>query len=282
MALGLTQFAGSWFVVKVGGELAQDRKKLAESVGAAVREFVRARVRVVVVHGAGPQASQLSQRLGIQPRMVAGRRITDEATLEVVKMTLAGQVAVDVASAFRMANVPALCTTGVSAGIVDAQRRPPLPVPGAGPEPVDMGFVGDVTSIQISLLERLADAGVVPVLASVCGDAQGNVYNVNADTVATRLASQLRAAKLFLVSNVPGVLRDKNNAQSRISHLTPAEAKEQIASGAISGGMIAKVEESLAMLEEGIGAIHIVGIEPPSAMLREAEAPGTMGTVFTR
>lgn len=280
MAVGLAGAAGRWFVVKIGGELANDRERLAASVGAAVRAFLEAGVRVAVVHGAGPQATELTKRLGLEPKMVGGRRVTDAATLEVMKMTLAGQVSVDVAAAFRKAKVPALCTTGVSAGLVEAKKRPPKVVSGAGPEPVDYGLVGDVTGINVALFERLAAAGVVPVIGSLSGDADGNVFNINADTVATRLAAQLKAARLFLVSNVPGVLRDKNDPKTRIPRLTPAMAREQIASGAIQGGMIPKVEESLEMLQEGIGAIHIVGIEPVSALMEEAREPGSFGTVF--
>jgi acetylglutamate kinase len=200
----------------------------------------------------------------------------------VMKMTLAGQVSVDVAAAFRMAGVQALCTTGVSAGLVEAVRRPPKPVTGAGTEPVDMGLVGDVVRVRTDVLEALAAAGLVPVLGSLGGDAQGNVFNINADTVATRVAAELRAAKLFLVSNVPGVLRDKDDVKSRMSRLTRAEAETAIRSGVITGGMIPKVEESLEMLEQGVEAIHIVGVEPSSALLDEAREAGSRGTAFVR
>lgn len=278
----LSSFADRWFVIKIGGELAQDRQRLANTVGRAARAFLDAGVKVCVVHGAGPQATELSKRLGIEPKMVGGRRVTDQATLEVMKMTLTGQVSVDVAAAFRIANVPALCTSGVSAGIIDAKRRPPKVVSGAGPDPVDFGLVGDVSTVNTEVLDRLATAGVVPVLGSLCGSAEGAVYNVNADTVATRVAAALRAAKLFLVSNVPGVLRDKNDPSTRIPTLTPSAAREQIASGVIQGGMIPKVEESLEMLEQGIEAIHIVGLNPDDAILREGEQPGSCGTAFVR
>lgn len=280
--MSLTDFKNRWFVVKVGGELAADRQKLANSVGAAVRAFLDAGIKVAVVHGGGPQATELSKKLGIQPVQVGGRRVTDAATLEVMKMTLAGQVSVDVASAFRLANVPALCTTGVSAGLVEAKKRPPKVVTGAGPDPVDLGLVGDVTAVNVPRFEKLSEAGFVPVLGSLSGDAQGNVFNINADTVATRVAAQLKAAKLLLVSNVPGVLRDKNDPSTRIPKLTPAHANEQIASGVIQGGMVPKVEESLEMLEQGIEAIHIVGIDPLTAILEEAREPGSCGTAFVR
>jgi acetylglutamate kinase len=279
---GLGDSKGRWFVVKIGGELAQDRPRLASTIGRAVRAFLDAGVKVCVVHGAGPQATDLSKRLGLVPNMVGGRRVTDAPTLEAMKMALAGQVSVDVASAFRIAGVPAVCTSGVSAGLVDAKKRPPKVVSGAGPDPVDYGLVGDVTSVNVELLDRLAGAGVVPVLASLSGDAQGNVFNVNADTVATRVAAQLKAAKLLLVSNVPGVLADKNDRSTRIPKLTPSEARRQIEVGVIQGGMIPKVEESLEMLEQGIEAIHIVGLDPDDAVLREASQPGSCGTAFQR
>lgn len=278
----LTAAKGRWFVVKIGGELAQDRARLAASVGRSVRAFLEAGIKVAVVHGAGPQATELTRKLGLTPNMVGGRRITDAPTLEVMKMTLAGQVAVDVAAAMRLAGVPALCTSGVSAGLVDAVKRPPMVVSGGGPDPVDFGLVGDVTRVNTDAFERMAQAGLVPVLSSLCGDAQGNVFNVNADTVATRVAAQLSAARLLLVSNVPGVLGNKDDPTTRIPTLTPAEARARIASGVIQGGMIPKVEESLDMLEQGIEAIHIVGLTPPEALLDEATHPGSRGTAFLR
>jgi acetylglutamate kinase len=278
----LTEHAGRWFVLKIGGELANDPQRLADGVGRAVAAFLEAGVKVAVIHGAGPQATALTQRLGLTPTMVGGRRVTDQATLEVMKMTLAGQVSVDVAAAFRRAGIPALCTTGVSAGLVEAVKRPPRVVSGGGPEPVDFGYVGDVAGVNVERFDAIAKAGFVPVLGSLSGDAQGQVFNINADTVATRVAAGLKAAKLFLVSNVPGVLKDKNDPKTRIATLTPDEARAQIAAGVIQGGMIPKVEESVAMLEAGIGAIHIVGIDPVSAILEEAKAPGSAGTAFVR
>lgn len=268
--------SGRWYVVKIGGELAQDVRKLSATVGRAVAAFLDEGEKVAVVHGGGPQATELSKRLGLVTKQVAGQRVTDEATLEVMKQALGG-VGVNVAQAMRLAGVTAIATSGVSAGLIEATRRPPVEV---GGEQVDYGLVGDVTQVNVTLLEALARAGVVPVIACLAGDVLGNVYNVNADTVATRLASRLQAERLFLVSNVPGVLRDKNDPSTRIARLTPSEGRAQIASGVIQGGMIPKVEESLSMLEEGIGAIHIVGLTPESAILDEAREPGSRGTVF--
>ncbi len=265
--------AGRWFVVKIGGELALDVPKLASTVGRAVKAFLEAGIKVAVVHGGGSQATELAKRLGLETKQVAGQRVTDEATLEMMKLALGG-VGVNVASAFRLAGISALCTSGVSGALVDATRRPVVEV---GGERVDYGLVGDVTMINVTLLEKLAAIHVVPVIGCLAGDAMGRVFNVNADTVATRLAGRLSAARLFLVSTVPGVLRDRRDPTSRIATLSPAEARAQIASGVIQGGMIPKVEESLAMLQEGIDAIHIVG---DGGLLEEANTPGSQGTVF--
>jgi acetylglutamate kinase len=274
----LQQFAGRWFVFKIGGELANDIPKLSRTVGKAVKACVESGIKVAVVHGGGPQATDLSKRLGLETKQVAGQRITNEATLDVMKMAL-GAVGVNVAAAFKLAEVDALCTSGVSAGLVEATRRPPVEVP-TETVPVDYGFVGDVTVVNISLLEKLGAAGVVTVVSCLAADAHGRIFNVNADTVATRMAAQLGAAKLILVSNVPGVLRDRNDATSRIAKLNKIEAQKQIASGVISGGMIPKVQESLLMLEEGVEAIHIVGLSPENAILEEINSPGSQGTVF--
>jgi acetylglutamate kinase len=237
---------------------------------------VSAGIKVAIVHGGGPQANALSQRLGLETKQVAGQRVTDAETLQVMKQAL-GEVGVDVASALRIARVTGLATSGVSGGLVEATRRPPVQ---RGDEVVDYGLVGDITGINVTLFERLAKAGIVPIVSCLAGDAFGHVYNVNADTVATRLASRLGAARLLLVSNVPGVLKDRSDPTSRIARLTPKEARQAIADGTVQGGMIPKVEESVTMLSKGIGAIHIVGISPPTALLEEAMAPGSHGTVF--
>lgn len=270
---------GEWVIVKIGGELAMDVPRLAATVGRAVRERLSSGSRVAIIHGGGPQASDLQARLGLEPQKVAGQRITDAATLEVMKMTVGGQVSVDVARALRLAGVPALCTTGVSGGLVDAVKRPPVRVQGEA-APVDYGLVGDVVAVNVAALEAIAGAGLVPVLGSLAGDAEGRVLNVNADTVAAEVARALRAARLVLVSNVPGVLRDRSDPSTRIPRLTPEAARRRIADGSIVGGMIPKVEESLALLEAGVGAVHIVGLEPDTALLDELAAPGSCGTAF--
>ncbi len=277
---GLTQFAGRWFVLKIGGELASDPLRLSSGIGRATAEFLSAKIKVAIVHGAGPQATQLSERLGLKPVKIGGRRVTDEATLEVMKMALAGQVSVDIGAALRRAGVPAISTTGISAGLIRARRRPPVVVSGGGPAPIDFGWVGEVVGVDAELFEQLARIPLLVALASLAADAEGNVFNINADTVAARVASALRAAKLFLVSELPGVLQDIADPATRIPRLDARSARAEIAGGIIHGGMIPKVEESLAALEAGVESVHIVGSEPPDGLLQEALRPGSCGTAI--
>lgn len=268
----------SWIVVKIGGEVAADEAAL--SVLATDLAELGRTAKVCVVHGAGPQATDLQKRLGIAPRIVGGRRVTDPATLEVMKMTLAGSVSVGLVSALCAAGVRAVGLAGPSSGLLRARRRPPVVVTGAGSEPIDLGLVGDVVSVNTGLLEVLAAAGYVPVVASLGSDGAGHVYNINADIVAGAVAEALGAAQLFHVTGAPGVLQDPKDPSSRIPRLTVSEARAAMASGRVTGGMIPKIEESLKVLGHRIGAIHIVGAQTPGALCAEARAPGSVGTVL--
>jgi acetylglutamate kinase len=278
----LSTFAGRWFVVKIGGELLADPRSLASGIGQSVRELSAAKIKIAIVHGGGPQATQLSQRLGLRAIKVGGRRVTDAETLEVMKMALAGQASVDLSAALGRAGVRTIATTGVSARLIEAQRRSPVVVSGGGREPVDFGWVGDVVRVNVELLEQLAGIPVVIALASLAADGEGNVFNINADTVAARVASALQAARLFLVSQVPGVLEDISDPGTRIPRLSRKAAAAQISSGVIHGGMIPKVEAGLAALEAGVESVHVVATQPADVLLRESISPGSCGTVLVR
>jgi acetylglutamate kinase len=267
---------GAYYVVKIGGELIP--RRLA-GVAQAVNAFVAAGIRTVIVHGGGPQATALTRRLGLEPVQIAGRRVTDDAVLQVMKMALGGEASVDLAAALRAGGVRALAVHGVSAGLVDAVKRPPRVITGGPPEPVDLGQVGDVVGVNVELLALLTGAGWVPAIASIGGDAQGRVYNINADAVANAVAARLSARRMLAVSGVPGVLRDPADPASRIARLTASEARALIASGAIGGGMVPKVEESLAALAAGVGAVHVVG-DAEGALLAEVLEPGSSGTMI--
>ncbi len=271
-------------VVKIGGELVARPHDLLQLV-ADVAALVASDWRIAICHGGGPQATALQERLAIPTTKIGGRRVTDAATLQVMKLVLAGEVSVDVCAAAAAVGLPAVGISGVSAGLVTARRRPPKVVSGGGPEPVDFGLVGDVTEIRTALVEQLWAGGFVPVINTL-GVAEAappaspcEVYNINADTVASALAATLRADHLFLVTDVPGVLRDRDDPSSRIPRLGAAEAKAAIADGIIVGGMIPKVEEALDNLARGIGAVHILGVGP-GALQEAAMHPGSRGTVL--
>ncbi len=267
------------YVIKLGGEV------VGGPVGAAVAHDIAALVAsgvgVVVVHGGGPQATALQQALGIEPTIVGGRRITDAATLDVMKMAVAGKVNVELCGQLMAAGARPVGLHGASSGAVRGVKRPPRVVSGGGPDPIDFGLVGDITGFNRELLDLLAFAGYVPVVACLAAAADGQVLNVNADIVANQLASALEAAALVLVTSAPGVLRDVKDPTSRLRTLTVAEARAAISDGTVTGGMIPKLEESMAALTDGrVGAIHIVGNVVAGDVGREIAEPGSVGTAL--
>jgi acetylglutamate kinase len=266
-------------VIKLGGEVVASPSMAA--IAADVVEMQGRGERVVVVHGGGAQATEMQKRLGQVPHLVAGRRVTDAAALEVVKMVVAGTMNVDACAALLAAGGRPVGLHGASSMAIAATKRPPRVVAGGGPDPIDFGLVGDVTGANRELFELLSGAGYVPVLACLGSDARGAVLNINADVVGNRVAIALDAKALVLVSDVPGVLRDLADPSSRIPRLSVAEGKRAIADGIVTRGMIPKLEESFAAIAEGVRAVHIVGRLARGALAREVGDPGSVGTVLT-
>lgn len=265
-------------IIKIGGEVIGGpslRLVAAEIASLAVHV-----APVIVVHGGGPQATRLQERLGQKPVQIAGRRVTDEETLDVMKMVVAGKLNVDLCAALIAVGAAPVGLHGASARVVAASKRPPRVYSGAGAAPVDLGLVGDVTGVGAPLLELLLQRGYTPVLACLGAGDDGQVYNINADIVANRVATELKSPGLFLVSDVPGVLRDAADPASRIPKLTVAEGRALIASGAVTKGMIVKLEESFEALNQGVKRIHIVGRLSKGDLCLEATGPGSVGTVL--
>lgn len=275
---------GSTAVLKLGGEVVADGPKLA-AVLADVRALCDQGWRLVICHGGGPQSDALQARLSVPRVMVGGRRVTDEATLQISKQVLAGEVSVDLVAAAVEAGLPAVGISGVSCGLVTADRRPPLLVAGHD-EPVDFGLVGRIEEVRVSLLHHLWAGGYLPVLNTLGLDRRRHpqrptrqVYNINADTVASAVGAALGVDHLFLVTAIGGVMRDKDDPSTRIGVLYASQARAAIADGTIVGGMIPKIEEALHNLERGIGAVHIIG--PGAGCLRgAAQRPGDEGTAL--
>jgi acetylglutamate kinase len=265
-------------VVKIGGEVVGSGE--AAVLAADLRVLIDGGARVAIVHGGGPQATELQKRLGLETRQVAGRRVTDAATLDVMKMVVAGKLNVDLCATLLAAGLSPVGLHGASGQVVKAIRRTPKVYSGAGPDPIDLGLVGDVTGFNLALLELLWSGGHVPVLACLGADAEGGVYNINADLVGNQLAAAIAAERLFLVTSTPGVLRDVKDPSSRLTRITCAEARTAIADGVVTGGMIAKLEEAMAVVDQGVGAIHILGKLAAGDLVRAVREPGSVGTTL--
>ena len=269
------------FVVKLGGDVLNDAEVL-DQVAAQIALLSSLSIRLVVVHGGGPQATALSRRLGHEPVIVAGRRVTDDAALEVAKMVYAGALSSDLVAALREHRVQAVGLSGVDADLITAHRRPPMSLvddAGATRE-VDFGHVGDVDRVDPRVITTLVESRFVPVVASLAGDDEGNIYNVNADTVAESLAVALRAQKLIFLTGAPGVLRDRNDPSTLVTFADPDDLAGLMASGALAGGMRPKVEACIRAATGGVERTHIIDGRAPDALLLEVFTGSGCGTMI--
>jgi len=269
------------FVVKLGGDVLSD-PGVRDQVAAQLALLSSLSIRLVVVHGGGPQATALSRRLGQEPRIVAGRRVTDEAALDVAKMVYAGQLNVDLLAALREHKVQAVGLSGIDADLLTAHRRPPVSVvdDDGRTVQVDYGHVGDIDRVDPRILVTLMEARFVPVVASLAGDDDGEVYNVNADTVAESLAVALRAQKLIFLTGAPGVLRDRNDPATLVTFADPDDLAGLMASGALAGGMRPKVEACIRAATSGVERTHIIDGRAPDALLFEVFTGAGCGTMI--
>ena len=269
------------FVVKLGGEVLADPRAV-DDIAAQVSLLSSLGIRLVVVHGGGPQATALSRRMGHEPRIVAGRRVTDDDALAVAKMVYAGQLNVDLLAALRAHEAQAVGLSGVDADLIAAHRRPPVKVvDDAGKaQTVDYGHVGDLDRVDPRVLLTLLEGRFVPVVASLAGDGEGNVFNVNADTVAESLAVALRAQKLIFLTGAPGVLRDREDPSSLVAFADPDDLASLLASGAVSGGMRPKVEACIRAATGGVERTHIIDGRVADALLLEVFTGAGCGTMI--
>ena len=235
-------------VIKVGGKIVEEEATLNRLLD----DFATIEGHKVLVHGGGRSATKIAAQLGIESKMVNGRRITDSETLKVVTMVYGGLVNKNVVAGLQARGVNALGLTGADVNVMRSVKRPV--------KEVDYGFVGDVEKVDASLLSDLIYKGVVPVMAPLTHDGKGHMLNTNADTIAGETAKALAA--LFDVTLVfcfekKGVLRDENDDDSVIPLITPAEFKQYVADGVIQGGMIPKLENSFAAIDAGVSEVII-------------------------
>lgn len=278
----IQRFQGQTFVVKLSGKVTEDQGNLM-SLAEELALLHQVGIRICVVHGGGKQLSELAKKLGIEQTIIEGRRVTDDATLEMAKMVFAGKINTDILAALRQRGIEAVGLSGVDGNIVQAKRRPPKEILNRETgvrDKVDFGHVGDVVQINVRLLAVLLDHGYLPVVSSLGADDEGMVFNINADTIAAEIAVQLQAEKLILLSDVDGIYLTAGDPQTKLSRLTAGEAGELISSGAASGGMIPKLQSITVLLERGVHSAHIISGTKRNALLSEIFTDKGTGTMI--
>ncbi len=277
----IQRFKGKTFVVKLSGKATEDAANLA-SLAEELALLHQVGIRLCVVHGGGKQLTELASQMGVEQTIINGRRVTDDATLEMAKMIFAGKINTDILAALRHRGVEAVGLSGVDGNIVHAERRPVGEVlnraTGAR-ERVDFGHVGDVVEINARLLCVLLDQSYLPVVSSLGADNEGMVFNINADTIASEIAVQLEAEKLILLSDVDGIYLRAGEPETKLSRLTIDEAEALIRDGAATGGMIPKLQSITGLIRRGVRSAHIINGSARNALLAEVftnEGTGTM------
>jgi len=277
----IQRFKGQTFVVKLSGKVTEDQENLT-SLAEELALLHQVGIRICVVHGGGKQLSELAKKLGIEQTIIEGRRVTDDATLEMAKMIFAGKINTDILAALRHRSIEAVGLSGVDGNIVHAEKRPPKEILNRETgvrDKVDFGHVGDVVQINARLLTVLLDHGYLPVISSLGADAEGMVFNINADTVAAEIAVQLQAEKLILLSDVDGIYLTAGDPQTKLSRVTATEAGELINNGSASGGMIPKLQSIIVLLERGVHSAHIISGTKRNALLSEIFTDKGTGTM---
>ncbi len=273
----IQQYVGRTFVVKYGGHAMGDPERAIDFAEDVV--LLKAiGINPIVVHGGGPQIGNMLGRLGIKSEFVDGLRVTDAATAEVAEMVLAGAINKDLVSWIGKAGGTAVGISGKDAKLVTARKltRTARDPDSAIERVIDLGFVGEPISVNAKILDLMTRSDVIPVIAPIAEDAEGHTYNINADTMAGAIASAVGAARLMLLTDVPGVLsKDK----SLLTDLTPARIEELIADGTISGGMIPKLETCLSAVTSGVEAAVILDGRVPHALLLEIFTRKGAGTL---
>ena len=279
----IQRFKNKVFVVKLSGKVTEDQDRLG-SLAEEITLCQQVGIHVAVIHGGGKQLTETAERLGISQRMVNGRRVTDAETLEVAKMIFAGQINMDILSALRSKGAECVGLSGIDGNIIHARRREIQEVLNRETgqvETVDFGHVGEIVNINLRLLRLLLDNSYIPVISSLGADEQGNIYNINADTIAAEIAVHLEAEKLILLTDVDGILRDRDDATSRISRLTVEQAEALVRDRVVSSGMLPKIAAIALLIRRGVRSAHIINGSRRNALLHEVFTDEGAGTMIT-
>lgn len=274
----IQEFYGTTVVIKYGGN-AMINEALKENVmrNVALMKFVG--IRPILVHGGGPEITGFLKKVGKKTEFVSGLRVTDEETVEIAEMVLDGKLNSEIVSLLNLRGVRAVGLSGKDAGLIKAKKKCATVYENGSAHEVDIGYVGEVTGIDASIIVDLLNRGYVPVIAPIGMGEQGESYNINADYVAAEIAGALSAEKLLLLTDVEGVYKDFTDKSSLISQLHLQEAKAYIRSGVIEGGMIPKVEACLRALETGAHKAHIIDGRLDHSIILEIFTSRGIGTM---
>ena len=272
-------YKGKTFVVKAGGAVFGDAdltRALIEQI--AILHYLG--IRVVMVHGGGPQLTEVTEALGVPTRMVQGRRVTDEKSIDATSMVLNGLINTRILAICRDLNIDAVGLSGVDAGLVRAHKRPPVKVSGAGGnETVDYGFVGDIDAIDTAVIRKNLDNGLMPVISPLSADERGQLLNINADTVASAIGAALQAEKLILCTGAPGILENVADPGSVVSYTDLAGLKRLRDAQKIVDGMLPKAKAIEDAIRGGVRRVHVISYSAPDSILAEVftnEGTGTL------
>src|SRR5262245_9406571 len=275
-------YKGQVFVIKTrGGAFREQAAMLAFIEQVAILHHLG--IRIVLVHGGGPQLDEVTAKLGVETRMVQGRRVTDSAAIDATSMVLNGLINTRLLALLREFGISALGLSGVDGGLVQAHRRAPVTM--ASGEVVDYGMVGDIDAVDASVLTRLLDAGFLPVVSPLSCDKSGQLLNINADTVAAAIGGALDAEKLILCTGAPGILERLEDAGSLISYTDLNGLKRLRDEGALLDGMLPKAKAIEEALRGGVRRVHVVSYKSPEALLAEIftnEGTGTLVVADTK
>jgi len=280
----IQRFKNHIFVVKLSGKITEDSDQL-HSLAEEITLCQQVGILVAVVHGGGKQLTDVAERMGIEQKIVNGRRITSTDTLEIAKMVFAGQINTDILSALRRTGAQTVGLSGVDGNTIQARRRAVQKIHNhetGEVEAVDFGHVGDVVDINGRLLKLLLDNGYIPVVSSLGADEQGNIFNINADTIASEIAVHLQAEKLILMSDTDGILMNVEDPSSRISRLTVEEAERLVRDRVVSAGMLPKIAAITRLVTRGVRSAHIINGSKRNALLREVFTDEGAGTMITK
>lgn len=266
----IKEYTGKYVVAKYGGNAMTD-PQLKKSVMQDILLLQLVGVKIILVHGGGPEISAMLKKLSIESHFENGLRVTDDDTMEVVQMVLAGKVNKSLAADLSALGGRAVGLCGIDGGLIKVHQKNEK-----------LGHVGEIDEINTKILDDLLDGGFIPVISSIGIDDDGTPYNINADTAAAKIAAALHAESMVVMSNINGVLRDKDDENSLISQISLADAEELKKSGIIAGGMIPKVDCCTNAVKEGVKKVFIINGEIPHAILIELLTDEGLGTMFTK